>query len=89
MAIPPETPLSDLQIRNLRPREKAYKVADFDGLFVLVMPTDSRLWRFKYRIGKKEKLLSIGRYPEVGLGQARAARDNARAILAQGEEPRP
>lgn len=87
MAIPPEMPLSDVQIRNLRPREKAYKVADYDGLFVLVTPTGSKLWRFKYRIGKKEKLLSIGPYPEVGLGGARAARDNARAILARGEDP--
>lgn len=87
VAIPPEMPLSDVQIRNLRPREKAYKVADFDGLYVLVMPTGSRLWRFKYRIGTKEKLLSIGRYPEIGLGQARAARDSARAILARGEDP--
>ena len=47
MAIPPEMPLSDVQIRNLRPREKAYKVADYDGLFVLVTPTGSKLWRFK------------------------------------------
>ncbi len=53
-------PLSDATIRSLKPREKPYKVSDFDGLFVLVKPTGSRLWQFKYRLDGKEKLLSIG-----------------------------
>lgn len=80
-------PLSDVTIRNLKPREKPYKVSDFDGLFVLVKPTGSRLWQFKYRLYGKEKLLSIGPYPEVGLAKARAARDAARALVAAGLDP--
>ena len=57
-------PLSDAtRFRALKPRDKPYKVSDFDGLFLNVKPTGSRLWQFKYRIGGKEKLLSIGSTP--------------------------
>lgn len=80
-------PLSDAAIRNLKPREKPYKVSDFDGLFVLVKPTGSRLWQFKYRLHGKEKLLSVGPYPEVTLAEARAARDAARVLVAKGNDP--
>lgn len=80
-------PLSDATIRNLKPREKPYKVSDFDGLFVLVKRTGSRLWQFKYRLDGKEKLLSIGRYPEISLAEARAARDAARALVAKSQDP--
>ena len=86
-AIPPAMPLSDATIRNLKPREKPYKVSDFDGLFVLVKPTGSRLWQFKYRLDGKEKLLSIGPYPEITLAEARAARDAARALVAKSQDP--
>lgn len=54
--------LTDLKIKNLKPRDKAYKVADFDGLFVSVQPTGSRLFRFKYRVDGKE-----GFYHSVGI----------------------
>ena len=80
-------PLTDATIRNLKPRDKPYKVSDFEGLFLLVKPTGSRLWHQKYRIDGKEKLLAIGQYPEVSLAQARQARDAARALLAAGKDP--
>lgn len=80
-------PLTDATIRNLKPRDKPYKVSDFDGLFILVKPTGSRLWHQKYRFDGKEKLLAIGPYPEVSLAQARQARDAARALLAAGKDP--
>jgi integrase len=80
-------PLTDATIRNLKPRDKPYKVSDFEGLFLLVKPTGSRLWHQKYRIDGKEKLLAIGSYPEVSLAQARLARDAARALLASGKDP--
>ena len=86
-AIPPAMPLSDATIRNLKPGEKPYKRYDFDGLFVLVKPTGSRLWQFKYRLDGKEKLLSIGPYPEITLAEARAVRDAARAMVAKGQDP--
>ena len=80
-------PLSDIQVRNLKPREKAYKVSDFEGLFVLVKPNGSRLWQFKYRMDGKERLLSIGVYPDVGLAQARKTKESARANVAAGIDP--
>ncbi|WP_283425740.1 tyrosine-type recombinase/integrase [Shimia sagamensis] len=79
--------LTDAKIRALKPREKSFKVSDFDGLYVLVAKSGSKLWRFKYRIHGKEKLLAFGRYPEIGLKQARAMRDAAREAVAQGLDP--
>lgn len=80
-------PLSDAAIRVLKPKEKPYKVSDFDSLFLTVKPTESRLWHLKYRIDGKEKLSSIGIYPDVTLAQARAKRDQAPALLATGQDP--
>lgn len=80
-------PLSDTKIRNLKSREKPYKVSDFEGLFVLVKLSGSKSWRFKYRLDGKEGLLVIGDYPAIGLAQARKARDAAKALLAQGRDP--
>jgi len=79
--------LSDIQVRNLKPRDKSYKVTDFEGLFVLVKANGSRLWQFKYRMFGKERLLSIGVYPQVSLAQARKAKDDARAKVAAGIDP--
>lgn len=80
-------PLSDIKVRNLKPKEKAYKVSDFEGLFVLVKVSGSKSWRFKYRKDGKEKRLVIGDYPAVSLAQARKARDAAKALLAGGDDP--
>ncbi|WP_431301058.1 tyrosine-type recombinase/integrase [Tabrizicola sp. BL-A-41-H6] len=80
-------PLTDATIRNLKPRDMPYKVSDFQGLFLLVKPTGSRLWHQKYRIDGKEKLLAVGSYPEIRLAQARQARDAAPALLAAGKDP--
>ncbi len=62
-------PLSDLAIRTLRPRERAYKVYDRDGLLLLVNPGGSKLWRWRYRFDQKEKLMALGEYPVVTLGK--------------------
>ncbi len=80
-------PLSDSQLRFLKPKEKPYKVFDFEGLYLLVKPSCSKLWQFKYRIHGKERLLSIGQYPDVSLAQARKAKEIARAQVAQGIDP--
>lgn len=80
-------PLSDVQIRNLKPKDKQYKVSDFEGLYVLVKPSGSRLWQMKYRYFGKERLLSLGAYPAVSLAQARKLKDEARALLAKGIDP--
>lgn len=80
-------PFTDTQIRNLKPKDKPYKVADFQGLYVTVATSGSRLWHMKYRIDGREKRLSFGAYPAISLAQARKLRDEARALLAAGEDP--
>ena len=79
--------LTDLKIKNLKPKDKPYKVSDFDGLYVLVNPNGSRLWRVKYRLHGKEGLLSLGVYPAITLLQARQMRDEARAQVAVEIDP--
>ena len=80
-------PLTDPAIRNAKPRERPYKLGDAGGLFLLVTPAGAKWWRLKYRFGGKAKLLSLGVYPEVGLKQARAKRDEDRKRLAAGIDP--
>lgn len=79
--------LTDAGIRASRPQEKAYKRFDERGLFLLVTPSGARLWRFKYRIGGREKLLALGAYPDVSLKQARDRREAARKLVADGIDP--
>jgi integrase len=79
--------LTDKGIKALRPSAKPLKRADGKGLYIEVSPTGSKLWRLKYRYGKKEKRLALGAYPEVGLAEARKRRDAARAMIADGIDP--
>lgn len=80
-------PLTDIAIKNLKPKGKPFKKSDFEGLYVEVMPTGSKLWRLKYRFQGIEKRLSFGKYPAVSLQQARRLRDEAKAVLAAGNDP--
>lgn len=80
-------PLSDTQIKALKPEPKAKKYADEKGLYLFVAPTGGKLWRLKYRFEGKEKLLALGGYPDVGLKAAREKRDEARKLLADGIDP--
>lgn len=80
-------PLTDTAIRNLASREKPFKVSDSAGLYLLLNPGGSRLWRFKYRYNGREKLLALGSYPLVGLKHAREKRDEARLLLVDGYDP--
>jgi integrase len=79
--------LSDTAIRAVRAREKPYKIADGGGLYLLVTPADGRLWRLKFRIDGREKVLALGKYPDVPLKLARERRDAARRDLANGIDP--
>lgn len=79
--------LSEMKVRNAKPKEKFYKLADGDGLHLYVTEKGSKLWRFRYRFGRKEKLLSLGIYPEISLVDARQRRDEARRQLAHGIDP--
>lgn len=79
--------LTDIAIRNAKPRLKPYKMADALGLFLLVQPSGGRLWRLKYRIEGREKKLGFGTYPDISLSDARKRRDEARELLATGKDP--
>lgn len=80
-------PLTDTAVRNAKPEAKPRKLADEKGLFLLVHTNGSKYWRFKYRIGGREKLLALGVYPDVSLADARQRRDDARKLLANGADP--
>lgn len=80
-------PLSDIQIRNAKPRERDYKLNDGLGLYVLVTKSGGKLWRFNFRLHDKNKTLALGAYPALTLTKARAKRDEARQNLAEGFDP--
>lgn len=80
-------PLTDMQIRTAKPGARLDKLSDGGGLQLWVMPDGARRWRLAYRFGGKQKLLAIGVYPKTGLRGARAARDEAKRLLAEGNDP--
>ncbi|MCZ8135508.1 MAG: tyrosine-type recombinase/integrase [Porphyrobacter sp.] len=79
--------LTDLQVKQAAPRERDWKLSDGGGLYLLIRPNGAKLWRMKYRLLGKEKKLSFGRYPEVGLKDARLLRDEARVEIGRGGDP--
>jgi len=79
--------LTEFKISKAKPKDKPYKLSDGGGLFLLVNPGGSKLWRQKYRFMGKERLLSHGQYPDVSLAQARAKLNEARSTLANGQDP--
>lgn len=79
--------LNARQVETAKPKDKAYKLADGGGLYLLVNTNGSRYWRLKYRFAGKEKLLAVGVYPDVSLAVARVKRDEAKKIVAGGGDP--
>lgn len=79
--------LTDTEIRKSKPAEKPYKLSDSGGMFLLITPAGGKLWRLKYRVEGTEKLMALGRYPEISLADARERRDAARKRLANGADP--
>ena len=79
--------LTDAKIRAAKPGEKALKLFDGGGLYLEVAPAGGKWWRLKYRFEGKEKRISLGVYPAVGLKDARQRRDEAKEQLAQGIDP--
>lgn len=79
--------LSALKLRKLKPADKAYKMADGEGLLIYVATTGSKSWRFKYRFEGKEKGLTFGLYPDVTLASARQRCRTARQEITEGLDP--
>jgi len=80
-------PLTDLQIKKAKPKEKDYKLSDGGGLYLLVTPSGGKLWRFDYSFDGKRKTLFLKSYPEKTLSDVRKDRDDARSLLANGVDP--
>lgn len=80
-------PLTDTEIKKAKSAEKDYKLFDGGGLFLLIKPSGGKLWRLKYLFEGKEKLISLGTYPETTLAEARAKRDEYKREIAKGIDP--
>ncbi|MDC1101384.1 integrase arm-type DNA-binding domain-containing protein [Pseudomonadales bacterium] len=79
--------LTATKVKNAEIREKPYKLSDEKGMYLLVTPSGSKLWRLKYRYVGKEKTLAFGAYPDITLAEARERRDGARKLLANDVDP--
>ncbi|QHM96560.1 tyrosine-type recombinase/integrase [Kosakonia sacchari] len=79
--------LTDIKVRTAKPMDKQYKLTDGSGMHLLVHPNGSKYWRLQYRFDGKQKMLALGVYPEITLADARARRDEARKLLANGVDP--
>src|SRR5690554_1085972 len=80
--------LTDKAIKAAAAKNKPYKIADGNGLFLHISQKGHKTFRFKFRFDKKEQLLIIGVYPEISLADARERRNDARKLLREGRDPR-
>jgi len=80
-------PLTDTDIKNVKPKDKPYKLTDGGGLYLYVSPSGGKLWRVKYYFDRSEKLLSLGQYPAIGLAEARKRLAEIKEMLAHGIDP--
>lgn len=80
-------PLTDIAIRKARPSSKTQRLFDSGGLYLEISPSGGKWWRLKYRIAGREKRISLGTFPAVGLKDARDARDQAKSEVAANRDP--
>jgi integrase len=80
--------MNDLQCKNARPRDKAYKISDSHGLYLHVLPTGMRVWRWNFRFEGSAQTMTFGRYPELSLTNARLERAAADKVRRSGVDPR-
>ncbi|WP_038263757.1 Arm DNA-binding domain-containing protein [Xenorhabdus cabanillasii] len=78
---------TDVVIKKSKPEAKSYTLFDENGLWLLVEPNGSRGWRFRYRFEGKQKMISLGTYPEVSLAEARRRTAEYRSMVADGINP--
>jgi integrase len=79
--------LSEAKVRAAKPQAKGYRIADGDGLHIFVTPAGGKSWRYRYYIGGRERIMQLGHYPDMSIAEARAARNDAMAILKAGGDP--
>ncbi len=79
--------LKDIQCKNAKPKDKAYKLSDGASMYLEIAPTGSKYWRLKYKIYGKEKRFALGVYPQVSLLEAREKREEAKKLIRDGIDP--
>lgn len=79
--------LTDIKVRTTKPSDKPFKLTDGQGMYLLINPNGSKFWRLQYRFGGKQKVLALGVYPMVSLGEARRKRDEAKKLVSDGIDP--
>ena len=83
----PSNRLTELSIKQSKPKGKQYKITDGEGMYLRIHPNGSKYWQLQYWFEGKQKILSLGVWPEVSLTQAREKRVEARKIIKQGIDP--
>lgn len=79
--------LSYTKVRNAQPRPRPYRLYDQNGLYLEVRPTGRRVWRFRYKYGGRDRAVTLGEFPRMGLQDARDECERMRALLRQGMDP--
>lgn len=79
--------LTAASVSRAKPKDKSYKLSDRDGLYLLIEPSGSRVWRMNYRMHGKQRTITFGRWPELLLGEARERLLDARRLIANGVDP--
>ena len=79
--------LTDIKVRTTKPSDKPFKLTDGHGMHLLINPNGSKYWRLQYRFDGKQKVLALGVYPMVSLGEARRKRDEAKKLVSDGIDP--
>lgn len=79
--------LSEFAITKAKPKDKPYRIADSEGLNLLIQPSGAKSWQMRYRFGGKENVLSFGKYPIFSLAEARQKRNEAKKLLYEGIDP--
>lgn len=79
--------LTDIKVRTTKPSDKPFKLTDGQGMHLLINPNGSKYWRLQYRFDGKQKVLALGVYPIVSLGEARRKRDEAKKLVSDGIDP--
>lgn len=83
----PHMSLTITRLKSLKPKARPYKVTDGRGLYIEITPSGGKLWRFRYRLGKSQKKICIGSFPEISLAEARDIAFEAKRKVARGDDP--